>query len=91
MIDKTNQNVTIYLGDEDVLMAATAILRYKLVRVWFAPLPDEHGLTMYQPKDVGPGETEPPDSAAVLLYFLNKQSLDGFIEMLSKCREKMPE
>lgn len=83
-IDKSpDGSVTIYLGDEDILMGS--IHAKGLVRLWFAPLPSGHGLTFNQPEKRP--NTDPPADTAATVFFLNRESLTGFIQLLMLARD----
>ncbi|MCI0705468.1 MAG: hypothetical protein L0241_30780 [Planctomycetia bacterium] len=77
-IEHDNGSVTIFIGDADVLIGMTALRG--VVRVWFARLPSNHGLTIGEPT-LRPN-TEPPANTAVMLYFVDRKSMEAYLDTL---------
>lgn len=81
--DKTNAPI-ITLGDGDVLMGATAAPN--IVQLWFAPRPLEDGMD-YKAPWPAPAAT-PPGNEVATVIFLSRESLAGFIEMMTRVQAK---
>ena len=81
--DKLRPVITI--GDGDVLTGCTSALG--LVRFWMAPRKDADGLVTNE-VTLAPNGCPPPGDEAVTVYFVSKAAIDGFIDMLTRVRDK---
>jgi len=83
-IDKSLEGaVSIVIGDRDVLMGFTG--GTGVARVWFAPLPLDHVLEINKPTKVT--NCEPPPDTVAEVFFVDRDALDGFIELLRHYRD----
>lgn len=74
-----NGSLDIVIGDEDVLTGVKPFAHG--LCIWFAPLEENHGLTIGEPLPAT-GRKTPPDDAVAQVIILNRKAAEALIKML---------
>ena len=89
MIEREDGKVVITHGDGDVLTGCTVWRGdHPMVRLWAAPKPGDYPYGLHEVVSVPRDETRVPDDAALVMFFLDRESIDGYVTMLTRCRDR---
>lgn len=85
-IERSLTCTTITYGDRDTLTKWN--WGDRIARICIAPLPPNHGLEFNKATFKETTDSLVPDGTAVILYFLNRECLTGFIDGLIGIRDR---